>query len=174
MYAVVGIVAPIAVMPLSPEAFGPGLKWLFMAFLHHGRRRCLRLHHRLRPTPHERQSARWGLVTERTTSSADAAQRAPRTPKSFCMYPPVPNQRYDRGPEGVMTTPAPALDPDAMAVAALITNVSLCDECVSKRIGLPARRVPGVVNQIAETLVVTTRMGRCDDCLRQTVVHRLV
>jgi hypothetical protein len=65
------------------------------------------------------------------------------------------------------------VDPDAMAVAALITNVSLCDDCVAKRVGLPARRVPSVVNQIAETLIVTTQAGRCDACLRQTVVHRL-
>jgi hypothetical protein len=43
------------------------------------------------------------------------------------------------------------VDPDAMAVAALITNVSLCDECVAKRIGLPERRIPRMVNQIAET-----------------------
>ena len=60
-----------------------------------------------------------------------------------------------------------------MAVAALIPNVSLCDECVAKRVGLPARRIPRVVNQIAEALIVTTQAGRCDACLRQTVVHRL-
>jgi hypothetical protein len=60
-----------------------------------------------------------------------------------------------------------------MAVAALIPNVSLCDECVAKRLGLSARRIRRVVNQIAEMLIVTTQAGRCDACLRQTTVHRL-
>jgi hypothetical protein len=58
-------------------------------------------------------------------------------------------------------------------VAALILNVSFCDECVAKRVGLPARRIARVVHQIAETLIVTTQAGRCDACLKQTVVHRL-
>ena len=58
-------------------------------------------------------------------------------------------------------------------VAALIPNVSFCDECVAKRVGLPARRITRVVHQIAETLIVTTQVGRCDACLKQTVVHRL-
>jgi hypothetical protein len=51
--------------------------------------------------------------------------------------------------------------------------VSFCDECVAKRVGLPARRIARVVHQIAETLIVTTQAGRCDACLKQTVVHRL-
>jgi len=69
--------------------------------------------------------------------------------------------------------PSRAVDVEAVEIAAIITVLAICDDCLAKKTGLPARRVTAVLNEIAATLKLSTQSGRCLSCLKQTVVHRL-
>ena len=65
------------------------------------------------------------------------------------------------------------MDFDAAEITALISTATLCADCLAQKIGVDVRRVREVLNQVAESVTITTRPGRCDSCLKQTVVHRL-
>ena len=65
------------------------------------------------------------------------------------------------------------VDSDVAEIVGLITTASLCDDCIATKTGIEARQVPKVLNQAARLFEVRTRPGRCDACLKQTVVHRL-
>ena len=62
---------------------------------------------------------------------------------------------------------------DTAQIARLVAGASLCDECLGRKTGLLVRRVRDVLNQFAEAVKLMTKQGRCDACLKMTVVHRL-
>jgi len=59
---------------------------------------------------------------------------------------------------------------DAPQIAAIIDKGALCGACIARRAGVPRQRVDRAFNRISG---ITADLGRCDDCLKQTVVHRL-
>jgi hypothetical protein len=65
------------------------------------------------------------------------------------------------------------LETDALRVSALITGVALCTDCIAAKTGLAVTRVDEVLVHIRNLFVVTSVVARCDDYLRETVVHRL-
>ena len=65
------------------------------------------------------------------------------------------------------------MDSDASEIVGLITATPLCDECLTRKTGLQARRVRDVLNTLTRSIKLTTKPGRCAVCLKQTVVHRL-
>jgi hypothetical protein len=65
------------------------------------------------------------------------------------------------------------VDFDAGQIMALITAASMCGDCLARKTGPTARRIDGVLNGPADSVVVNTTPGRCNSCLKETVVHRL-
>src|SRR5215212_25596 len=66
-----------------------------------------------------------------------------------------------------------ASDADAILVTSLITAASVCIECIASKTGLKADQAATAVRILGKALSLTTQAGRCDACLRLTVVHRL-
>jgi hypothetical protein len=62
---------------------------------------------------------------------------------------------------------------DAGLVIAMISGVSLCLECISKRSGVPAPRVDVMLTTVARTISLVVETGRCDACLETRRTYRL-
>jgi hypothetical protein len=62
---------------------------------------------------------------------------------------------------------------DAPLVTAIITAAVVCADCIASKVGLAVTRVDEVLIHIRKTVAVTSRVARCDSCLKTTVVHRL-
>jgi hypothetical protein len=62
---------------------------------------------------------------------------------------------------------------DASVIASLIGDASLCGDCLARKTGIPLRQVGNSVTRIRGTMKVTSKIARCDGCLKATVVYRL-
>ena len=65
------------------------------------------------------------------------------------------------------------MDTDVPLVTALIMGDTLCADCIASKAGLPVTQVDEVLNDIRNTLTLTSKVATCASCLKQTVVHRL-
>jgi hypothetical protein len=63
---------------------------------------------------------------------------------------------------------------DSVEITALISAISICDDCIVYKTGLSVRRVRSVVEtQFTKTLKIATTPGRGGRFLKQTIVHQL-
>jgi hypothetical protein len=66
-----------------------------------------------------------------------------------------------------------ASDLDDALIAAALTKVALCGDCIARKVGVPVSRLNGTLDRLTLSVKVTNGVARCDACLKQTVVHRL-
>jgi hypothetical protein len=62
---------------------------------------------------------------------------------------------------------------DAAIVVTMITDVSLCLECIAKKSGLPLTRIGALLTTIAANIALVVETGRCDACLETMTTVRL-
>jgi hypothetical protein len=62
---------------------------------------------------------------------------------------------------------------DFPLIASLITDASLCGACLARKTGLRPGQMRGLVNRMAGTVTVTSKIDRCNSCLQSAVVYRL-
>jgi hypothetical protein len=63
-------------------------------------------------------------------------------------------------------------DIDSSLIASLVVDVPMCVDCIARKTEFPRWRVDDAVRQITEKGKVTSAIGRCGVCLKETVVHR--
>lgn len=64
-------------------------------------------------------------------------------------------------------------DVDASLIIDLIIEVSVCGDCIARKAGVPRGQVDGTLKRLTHTVKITTKVARCDSCLKTSVVHRL-
>jgi hypothetical protein len=74
----------------------------------------------------------------------------------------------------VNTKPVPPAVSAPPSISVLIADSPLCTDCIAGRVGLSRKQVDGVLKSMATTVGIKTQLTRCDGCLKQTPVHRLV
>ena len=60
---------------------------------------------------------------------------------------------------------------EAAAVLAMITRVSLCQECISHKSGIPTSRLDGILTTLAGTIVLSVSTRRCTACLETKTTY---
>ena len=65
------------------------------------------------------------------------------------------------------------MDSDAAEIFGLITEASLCGDCIAHKVGAPRWQVENTLRRLGSIMKITTRVDRCDECLKMSVVHRL-
>ena len=66
-----------------------------------------------------------------------------------------------------------ASDADGALITTIVSGASVCVPCIAKRVDLKPAHVDSALLVLGKSLKITARMGRCDACLKQTVVHHL-
>jgi hypothetical protein len=64
-------------------------------------------------------------------------------------------------------------DVDGPLLASLITDASLCGDCIARKAGIPRWRVDDAMSRVGRVIQTIAAISRCDACLKETVVHRL-
>jgi len=64
-----------------------------------------------------------------------------------------------------------APDDDAASVLGIITRVALCQECISRKSGVPVSRVDALVTTLSGTFVLSVETRRCTSCLRAKTTY---
>jgi len=64
-----------------------------------------------------------------------------------------------------------APDDDAAQVLAIITKVTLCQECVAHKSGLPTSRVDAILTTIAGAIALSVRTAPCVSCLETKTTY---
>ena len=62
---------------------------------------------------------------------------------------------------------------DTAKLVAMISRATVCADCITNRLRAPPRQVHDALARISKGLKITTRVARCDNCLKQTVVYRI-
>ncbi len=57
-------------------------------------------------------------------------------------------------------------------LATKITGASICADCLTNKLG-PRWQANNTLGRLSRGLTTATRVARCDNCLRTTVVHRV-
>ena len=57
-------------------------------------------------------------------------------------------------------------------LAAKSTGASLCADCITNTLG-PRWQANNTLGRLSRGLTTATKVARCDNCLRTTVVHRI-
>jgi hypothetical protein len=66
-----------------------------------------------------------------------------------------------------------ASDDDAASVLSLILERTLCTACVARKTGLLASRIDDLLIRLGHTVHSRIAIGRCEECLKETVVYRV-
>ena len=68
----------------------------------------------------------------------------------------------------------PTSDPDAELVKSTLSGrVTLCTDCIARRIRIGTFRVEDAAQRLSATRVVISEVGRCETCRVRALVHRL-
>ena len=66
-----------------------------------------------------------------------------------------------------------SVSPDsAERIVAAIRQTSLCEACISLKSGVPLAAVPGYLNGLRNTMMVSAAEAHCDACQQRRVVYR--
>jgi hypothetical protein len=74
---------------------------------------------------------------------------------------------------GARRLPGASYLDDISFAATLSRDASLCVDCLARMTGVPRSKMSDVVRHLRKTVKVSSKVARCDSCLKQTVVHRL-
>ena len=61
---------------------------------------------------------------------------------------------------------------DTAELATTGTGASICADCLTNKLG-PRWQANNTLGRLGKGLTTTTKVARCDHCLKQTVVHRI-
>jgi hypothetical protein len=62
---------------------------------------------------------------------------------------------------------------DTPALAATPTGAAICADCLTNRLGATRRQAQDIFARLAPGLTITSKIGRCDSCLKRAAVRRI-
>jgi hypothetical protein len=63
---------------------------------------------------------------------------------------------------------------DSARVAALLTEKTVCIDCIAQQMTIPSERAHDLVQEIGSTLNVSEETGRCSLCASVRLVYRMM
>jgi hypothetical protein len=62
---------------------------------------------------------------------------------------------------------------DAARVAGLLARTALCIDCIARQVAIPSERADELIREIASSLNLTEKTGRCNLCASVRLVYSI-